>query len=88
MLTVGNERGLSDLQTYKSFHYCITVVMISGNENDMIYKVKLLGCAVLHVFVVVFEQAFSTVVSVDKSDFKCSFPAKDSPREFKEVLFS
>lgn len=62
--------------------------MNSGNENDMIYKVKLLGCAVLHVFVIVFEQTFSTVDSLDKSDFKCSFPAQHSPREFEEVLFS
>lgn len=62
--------------------------MNSGNENDMIYKVKLLGCAVLHVFVTVFEQPFSTFGSVDKSDFSCSFPAKHSPREFEEVLFS
>lgn len=88
MLTVGNDCRSSNLETYKSFHYCITVVINSGNENDMIYKVKLLGCAALHVFVTAFEQTFSTVDSVGKSDFKCSFPAKDSPREFEEVLFS
>lgn len=62
--------------------------MNSGNENDMIYKVKLLGCAVLHVFAIAFEQTFNTVHSVDKSNFKCSFPAKCSPREFEEVLLS
>lgn len=62
--------------------------MNSGNENDMTYKVKLLGCAVLHVFVIAFKQTFSTVHSVDKSNFKCSFPAKHSPKEFEEVLLS
>lgn len=62
--------------------------MNSGNENDMIYKVKLLGCAVLHVFVLAFEQTFSAVHSVDKSNFKYSFPAKRSLREFEELLLS
>lgn len=62
--------------------------MNSGNENDMIYKVKLLGCAVFRVFVLAFKQAFSAVHSVDKSNFMCSFPAKHFPREFEEVFLS
>lgn len=60
--------------------------MNSGNENDMIYKVKLLGCAAVLVFAVLFEQTSSAANSVDNSDFKCSFPAKLSLGEFEKVL--